>query len=557
MKRGGKVYLCEYKSVREGSKVKSVFVRYLGIEGEQEKIPLPKKTMIDWRPPERSVRTGDVSVLWTIAQELRIADTIDRNVLGPGKQPTISPGKLLTLWAINRALEPESASQLDQWIQTTDLCRLAGIKKSRLGKDLFLDALDAVCLINSESGSVINNVPRIDEMLYHGWRSRHPLPSGESEVLAYDLTSVLLFGETCPLAERGYNAEDSTHRQIKLAVLVSKFDRQPLGHAIYHGNTNSVATVEELIPRLADFAIRDGTVIWDRGNTSHRTITTIERHGWKILCGVPKSSKDAKSIVASSDIPTDPEFLVPCKKSGELYATKVTAQLFGMTREVVVYLNVHKATRCLIERNRAIHDASLELNRLGQSLKPMKKDELEKKIKAVLDEVSPFFNVNYVGSDDACRFDWEIDQERINLAKRLDGKYLLYASDSSIDAKDVVQLYMQKDYIEKVFRILKTDEDVRPVRHRLECRVRAYMLVCLLAYRMTAALRYAMESSTSDKVTMSTSIFLKKCARVESIEVILGKEVEVFYVNLSTALKDQLDAIGMKGLFTHERSVLV
>jgi len=31
----------------------------------------------------------------------------------------------------------------------------------------------------------------------------------------------------------------------------------------------------------------------------------------------------------------------------------------------------------------------------------------------------------------------------------------------------------------------------------------------------------------------------------------------VFYVNLSTALKDQLDAIGMKGLFTHERSVLV
>jgi hypothetical protein len=79
----------------------------------------------------------------------------------------------------------------------------------------------------------------------------------------------------------------------------------------------------------------------------------------------------------------------------------------------------------------------------------------------------------------------------------------------------------------------------------------------MLAYRLTAALRYGMESSTSDKVTMSSSIFLKKCARVESIEAILGTEVEAFYVNLSTALKDQLDAIGMKGLFTHERSVLV
>ena len=36
----------------------------------------------------------------------------------------------------------------------------------------------------------------------------HPLPPGERETLAYDLTSVLFFGVTCPLAELGYNAQD-------------------------------------------------------------------------------------------------------------------------------------------------------------------------------------------------------------------------------------------------------------------------------------------------------------------------------------------------------------
>jgi hypothetical protein len=76
MKKGNKVYLCEYRSV--GKKVRSIFVRYLGVESEQEKVPLPKKQIIDWKPPDRSVRAGDVTVLFQIAQDLQIAETIDR-----------------------------------------------------------------------------------------------------------------------------------------------------------------------------------------------------------------------------------------------------------------------------------------------------------------------------------------------------------------------------------------------------------------------------------------------------------------------------------------------
>ncbi|NLV27418.1 MAG: hypothetical protein GXY48_09680 [Methanomicrobiales archaeon] len=43
IKKGNKVYLCEYRSVREGKKVRSESVRYLGVESDQEKIVLPKK----------------------------------------------------------------------------------------------------------------------------------------------------------------------------------------------------------------------------------------------------------------------------------------------------------------------------------------------------------------------------------------------------------------------------------------------------------------------------------------------------------------------------------
>ena len=45
MKKGNKIYLCEYRSVREGKTVSSKFVRYLGVESDQEKVPLPKKML--------------------------------------------------------------------------------------------------------------------------------------------------------------------------------------------------------------------------------------------------------------------------------------------------------------------------------------------------------------------------------------------------------------------------------------------------------------------------------------------------------------------------------
>ena len=72
------MYLYEYKSIRKGKKVISEYVRYLGVESDQEKVPLPKKTVMTWKPPERSVRSGDVTTFWHIAQDLKIAQTINR-----------------------------------------------------------------------------------------------------------------------------------------------------------------------------------------------------------------------------------------------------------------------------------------------------------------------------------------------------------------------------------------------------------------------------------------------------------------------------------------------
>ena len=552
MKRGNKIYLAEYKSVREGGRVKSKFVRYLGVESDQEKVPLPKKDVVDFKPPDYSARAGDVNVLWKIAQDLDMVKAINQ-VCGYEKKRGNTPGKLLTLWAINRALDPESATQMDSWLYGTDLPRLSNLSKKGVDKDAFLNALDAVCSYDSTSDSFIDYTRAIDEKLYKIWRKNHPIHDGKSEMLAYDMTSIIVYGDTCPLTKKGYNAEKSRHQQINLSLLVSKQDSYPLGHQVHPGNHASMTTMQSLLPRLSDFSISEGTIIWDRGNTSQKTIETLERNGWKVICGVPKISADVKRIIKTTEVPETVEYLVPCKKKGELYATKIKAQFYEKDREVVVYRNITKAAKSVIRRNKALHEISLELNKLKKENKYSKQGDLEKEINKILHGWKSCFSVKYPEDESIVDFEWEINSEKIEEAKASDGVFVLYSTYEGYSASEVVQIYMEKDIIEKSFQCLKTVEEIKPIRHRLESRVRAYIFVCVLAYRLLAALRAMIKSSDSSKVKLSASVFLKRLSRVQRTEIDLGKNIEICHMNLTNDVKNQMAELDMKSLMVNRR----
>ncbi len=85
--------------------------------------------------------------------------------------------------------------------------------------------------------------------------------------------------------------------------------------------------------------------------------------------------------------------------------------------------------------------------------------------------------------DDA--FDFERDQDTIDAEAALDGIYVVRTSvDRKImDSDQAVRGYKQLANVERAFRCLKSiDLMVRPIRHRLEVRVRAHILLCVLAY---------------------------------------------------------------------------
>jgi len=347
-----------------------------------------------------------------------------------------------------------------------------------------------------------------------------------SDVVAYDMTSVIVYGNTCPFVKKGHNAEEGKHQQINLSVLVSKYDHHPLAHRVHPGHHSSMTTMQELIPRLSDFAIKEGTIIWDRGNTSQKTVTALEKHNWNVICGVPKISSDAKKMVQNVAIPGTQENLVQCNNVGELYAAKIRAQLYGKERVAVVYRNVTKAAGCLVKRNRAIHEISGELKKLKQNIEMKTQELLRDKISKILDGWKCFFIITMPSDGKIVDFEWKLNTDRMDEALAMDGKYLVYSTDESYSAPEVVRLYLEKDFVEKFFQIAKADEALKPVRHRLENRVRTYFFVCTLAYRILSALRWMIVSADSKNASIGLKDFLKKLKQIDRLEVDLGKDVE-------------------------------
>ncbi|MDI6809975.1 MAG: IS1634 family transposase [Candidatus Eisenbacteria bacterium] len=547
--RGGRVYLEEYRSIRRGSKIVSEFVRYLGPEKpDAQKGYGPVLDRIERGP---ALHTGAVRLLWKLAQNLKFQETINRicNRNSRGSDPFSST--LLTVWAINRVLEPKSASKLQRWVSTTDLPEITGLPLDMFTKDAFLHSLDTICGDDTSTGEQFDRSAELNKALSDHWRKEHPLPPNVKDVLAYDLTNVLFFGVTCPIAKKGRNENHEHRPQVNVAVVVHQYDHAPLAHFVYKGNRNGCRTIRNLLAHMQEAKVQPGLLVVDRGIMGKAIVDETTGMGWNLLGGVPKGKPDVRNILLNTEIPESPVTYVKDSNTGPVYAQKVTGKLFGMDRTLAVYTNAERAMREREARNRELRRIGTELTYLSTKGARWDEAKLHQEIKSIVGEWRSFLQVRVRRGGKKPRVDWKYFDRDLKSAARMDGKYLLLCTDETMDAREIVETYFNKDFAEKVFRTLKTDVDIEPVRHRLGQRVKAYIFACMLAYRLVMALRWLLlESGVTEKTSEFMDRLLEELWEVERVEVKLGGQGKTWYLNVTEFVEEGLKKIGMKSLLS-------
>jgi hypothetical protein len=92
------------------------------------------------------------------------------------------------------------------------------------------------------------------------------------------------------------------------------------------------------------------------------------------------------------------------------------------------------------------------------------------------------------------RISWHRDQASLDAEAATDGIYVIRTpvSAETLDAPGAVAAYKGLAALERDFRSIKADDlDLRPIWHRLEDRVKAHVLICMLACYLTWHLRRA------------------------------------------------------------------
>jgi transposase len=296
-------------------------------------------------------------------------------------------------------------------------------------------------------------------------------------LVLYDLSSSYFEGTTCPLARLGHNRDG---RKGLLQVnygLLTDARGCPVAVSVYEGNVADSATFLPEVQRLREqFGIEQLVMVGDRGMIGHSSIAELRQMngiGWitalknaSIRSLVEQGQLqlglfDERNLVELSSPEYPGERLVACRNPQ-------LAKLRALKREELLAAT-EKNLRAIKDRVDAgkLKGADAIGLRVGKVVNQYK---VAKHFELVIDERS---------------FTFARKHEAITAESALDGIYVIRSSVDAqhMDAADCVRNYKALANVERAFRSLKTvDLKVRPIHHRTADRVRAHILLCMLAY---------------------------------------------------------------------------
>lgn len=294
----------------------------------------------------------------------------------------------------------------------------------------------------------------------------------EGTLALYDLSSTYFEGRKCPLAKLGHTRDGKKGKlQIVFGLLCNK-DGCPVAVEVFEGNTGDPKTVASQVNKVRErFKLDRLVMVGDRGMlTSARIredLKTVPGIDWITALRAPAIKKLVKAgqkdiaEVSSPDFPG--ERLVVCRNPllAEERARKRRELLDATERELAKIVTATKRQTNPLRGKAAIGQ------RVGAVVGRFK--------------MKKHFCLK-IGS---YRLSFVRKQQQIDEEAALDGIYVVRTgiSADTLASEDAVRWYKQLAWVERAFRSIKTvDLKIRPVGHRKADRVRAHVLLCMLAY---------------------------------------------------------------------------
>jgi len=307
----------------------------------------------------------------------------------------------------------------------------------------------------------------------------------------FDLSSSWVTGRCCELAARGYSRDGKKGcEQIEYAILTD-VEGRPVAVRVVPGNTADPTAFGQIVTVMKDsFTLDNLVLVGDRGMITTARITALRElnengtdFGWITALRAPQVAK-----LAADDGPLQMSLFDAHDLAEIAHPDYPGERLIACRNPLLAVERARKRDELLTATEKLLDPiiARVAAGRLSGA------DEIGVAVGKVIDKYKVGKHFHRTITDTALAIARKHHQIAAEVA--LDGIYVLRTSvpTSDLTAAGVVESYKNLANVERDFRIIKVDDlDLRPIHHRLEDRVKAHVLICMLACYLVWHLRKA------------------------------------------------------------------
>ena len=416
-----------------------------------------------------------------IWEQLGLDQIITKAVPAKVKIPV---SKISLIQTANRFSDPGSKLACYRWYSNSMFSRLKNFvtfpdnDKEKL--HTYYRSLDYLCKAKD----------KIEAELYYYFKAY----GMDNSLVLYDITSVYFEGDQSEIGAKGYSRDNrSDADQIVMGLVMSR-DGIPIAHHIFEGNTTDKDTVEEIIDDLKKrFSIKEIVFVGDRGMITVDNIGCIKEKGNNYIMGMYKRNRRIINFLMTKENMKNTDLEIQEYTYKDL-SDELKNEYHKSVRFIACYNPlVAKKTKATRERNILSFEKMVKNSKLEDESDKIK--ETHYKLKSFLSKyhMTKFYKLKMDDKPKTKIIDkskmkiYELSVSKNNKAVEfeagLDGRYFMQTEVSStiLDMKEVVKSYKSLMKVEKAFRVIKNEIDIRPVYVRKETRIKGHVMICYLS----------------------------------------------------------------------------
>ncbi len=268
----------------------------------------------------------------------------------------------------------------------------------------------------------------------------------EKEYLALDITSVSSWSELIQYVESGYNRDHEQLPQINLAMLFGEDSKLPVFSRVYPGSIKDVSTLLGMSTFVDKIKLDQMHFVMDKGFYSEDGITPLLKDYIKFAVGVPFTSSKAKKLVKEcrNDI---------CQSANAIMVNEnvyYARTYIDKLKDRRVYYHVYYDEQRHTDEKKHLMQTVIKLeNQLAAGT-----------VKVTDPKAKHYFSFQKTkkGTYNVHRRNDVIDSE-----KEMAG-YFVILSNHYKNPQEILEIYRNKDVVEKSFDNLKNDLDLHRLR---------------------------------------------------------------------------------------------